>query len=533
MVVKKQSGLDKRNSVRKGIDPNKRDISCRRSCPVLVMLILVAVAGILILASILKDDSKDLLGLPVENVREPYVADQFYPGDSKILGQIVGFYLDNSLPAGIGDVHALILPHAGYVYSGQVAAEGIKQLETEKGKIRKVFIIGNNHVNGAWFDGISIPNYTHYETPLGKIKVAAIAAEMRDEYPFTFNEQAHTSHIIEVQLPFLQKEIGDDFEIIPMVVGGIDEGMIEKAAEVIGRYLDDSSILIVSSDLSHYYPYDDAVALDRPCIDKIEAQDYAGAASCEACGRDAILILLRISAMHGWQSKVIDYRNSGDVTGDKSSVVGYSAIAFYTEGEVQAVLEKQEKSDVEVVDEAEQEFLLELARNTVENYVKYQKTPDEDSLELTPALKEVMGCFVTLNEDGQLRGCIGHILPQEPLYRCVIDNAVNAAVNDERFHPVTADELDDLHIDVSVLTVPVPLDYSSPEDLLSQLRPDIDGVVLRYGFRSSTFLPQVWEQIPDKNMFLESLCKKQGSQTDCWKDAKVDVYQAQVFKEHE
>jgi AmmeMemoRadiSam system protein A len=164
--------------------------------------------------------------------------------------------------------------------------------------------------------------------------------------------------------------------------------------------------------------------------------------------------------------------------------------------------------------------------------VKEKKTPDPATLQLTPTLKEVRGCFVTLNEDGQLRGCIGHIVPQKPLYECVIENAVNAATADPRFPAVQPTELDKLEIEVSVLTLAENVPYSSPDDLLSKLRPGIDGVVLRSGFRSSTFLPQVWEMFSnDKLSFLEALCQKQGSADDCWKSAKVDVYQAQVFGE--
>jgi hypothetical protein len=457
-----------------------------------------------------------------ENVRQPHVAGQFYPAQQGTLQIMVDSFLNNAEDKRIGDVKALIVPHAGYIYSAGVAGEGFKQLESKKDKIKKVFIIGNNHVNGAWFDGISVTNYTHFGTPLGKVKVSPIATELLGKKPFTYNALSENSHIIEVELPFLQRMLGEDFEIIPLVVGSANQDVINDAAKEINNYIDDSSIIVISSDLSHYHPYADAVQLDTSCIAQIENQSFSGASSCEACGIDAILILLRISEMRGWKAKIVDYKNSGDTAGDKSAVVGYSAIAFYTEpGQFKA----------EVVNAEEQKVLLKLARDTVELYVKEKKTPDAASLQLTPTMKEVRGCFVTLNENGGLRGCIGHIVPQKPLYECVIENAVNAATADPRFPAVQPAELGNIEIEISILTLPEELSYSSPDDLLSKLRPNIDGVVLQSGFRSSTFLPQVWEMFESKESFMQALCQKQGSPDDCWKSAKVAVYQAQVFGE--
>lgn len=457
-----------------------------------------------------------------ENVRKPYVAGQFYPAEQGNLEIMVDSFLKAAEDQHLGEVKALVVPHAGYIYSGQTAAYGFRQLESQKGRIKKVFIIGSNHVRGAFFQGVSIANYTHYETPLGKVKVSALADSMREESPFTLNPLSHTSHIIEAELPFLQRVLGDDFEIIPMVTGGIDQDMINDAAKAINDNLDPSSLLVVSSDLSHYHPYDEAEKLDHFCISQIENQSFEGVVHCEACGRDAILILLRIAGMNGWKAKIIDYRNSGDTAGDKDSVVGYSAIVFYTE---------PEQFRAEVVNETEQKFLTKLARETVDMYVRDKKTPEVSNADLTDALKEVRGCFVTLNKDGNLRGCIGHIIPQRPLWECVVENAVNAASADPRFMPVTPDELDDIDIEVSVLTLPQDLEYDSPESLLAQLRPGIDGVVLRSGFLTSTFLPQVWGMFPSKESFLQALCQKQGSPSDCWRSAKVSTYQAQVFRE--
>lgn len=181
----------------------------------------------------------------------------------------------------------------------------------------------------------------------------------------------------------------------------------------------------------------------------------------------------------------------------------------------------------------EQELLLGLARDSLERSLSGRGLPDVDEEALTPALREVRGCFVTLNKDSGLRGCIGHILPRAPLYRCVMQNAVSAALYDRRFVPVTYDELGDIDIDVSVLSVPQGLEFGSPRGLLDMLRPGVDGVVLEYQGRTSTYLPQVWEQLPDKQGFLSRLCLKQGSPANCWAlpGVKVKTYQAFVFGE--
>jgi AmmeMemoRadiSam system protein A len=183
----------------------------------------------------------------------------------------------------------------------------------------------------------------------------------------------------------------------------------------------------------------------------------------------------------------------------------------------------------------ERNFLLELARKTIEEVVTSGKMPEIDASGLSSTMTELKGCFVTLKKKGQLRGCIGHILPREPLYRAVMDNAVNAAVRDPRFPPVEPKELALLEIEISVLTVPRPLDFKSPDDLLNKLRPDVDGVVLQIGRRQSTFLPQVWEQLPDKESFLAHLSHKAGLPASAWKRPGTEVltYQVEPFKESE
>ena len=182
----------------------------------------------------------------------------------------------------------------------------------------------------------------------------------------------------------------------------------------------------------------------------------------------------------------------------------------------------------------ERKFLLKLARDTLDSYLKTGKKPSIDISKLTPSLKEVQGCFVTLSKNHELRGCIGHIIPHEELYKSIMDNAINAAVNDPRFNPVRHEEIKDIKIEISVLTAPKKLKFSSGNDLKDKLRPNIDGVILKRGWNQSTYLPRVWEHFQEKEEFLSSLCIKGGMEPDCWQDNKTEVqtYQAFVFEEH-
>jgi hypothetical protein len=232
----------------------------------------------------------------------------------------------------------------------------------------------------------------------------------------------------------------------------------------------------------------------------------------DACGRIPILTLMEIAEKKGWRTKLFDYRNSGDTAGDKSQgVVGYASIGFY-----------------DGLNEEEQKTLLDLAEKTLQSHyngveylIDYSSLPER--------LREEKACFVTLNENRQLRGCIGHLTAQEELYKCVMDNALNAALHDGRFTPVTKDELGEIKIEVSVLSEPRRMSYDSPDDLLAKLIPGVDGVILKSGMRQSTYLPVVWEQLPNKEEFLGNLCLKQGSPANCWKTAETYTYQAQEF----
>jgi AmmeMemoRadiSam system protein A len=249
----------------------------------------------------------------------------------------------------------------------------------------------------------------------------------------------------------------------------------------------------------------------------------------EACGALPVVTLMHLAQQKGWKTKLLDYRNSGDTSGDRSGVVGYAAIAFYESVEPDESAETAERE----LTEKEQEYLIDLARKTLVEGVTNKKLAKVEESDVPERLRQRGACFVTLNKDDELRGCIGHIFACRPLYQSVMENAVQAALADRRFPPVEAKELDDIEIEISILTSPKCIEFDSPKDLLTKLRPGTDGVVFGMRGKRATYLPQVWEQIPKKEEFLSQLAKKAKLEPTAWKDpdAAFLTYQVQAFHE--
>ncbi|MFH0862441.1 MAG: AmmeMemoRadiSam system protein B [Candidatus Altiarchaeota archaeon] len=438
--------------------------------------------------------------------RQPAVAGQFYPSDKEELSATVESLLKEAPDyPDVWGVRGLIAPHAGYQYSGSTAAYGYRQLRMSR--YGTVIVMGPSH--RVYLDKAYIPDADYYETPLGRVPISPKAKEMMKEGIFASKPDGQDSreHSIEVQVPFLQKVL-PPFQIIPIMVGDVDP---DRLADVLDRYADDDTLIVASSDLSHYLTYDECAKRDRATVGAMLEMEPDRIGQGDACGQIPVQALLMLAKKRGWRSRPFDMTNSGDTTGDNGSVVGYASIGFY-----------------DGLTPAEDQMLLDIAQKTLESrFAGGHLTVDEGKL--PPKLLEKRGCFVTLNKGGQLRGCVGSLSAQDKLYRCVQSNAVNAALNDGRFDPVVNDELRDIRIEVSVLTEPLPLAHSSPEDLKAKLIPKVDGVILRSGERQSTYLPVVWEQLPEKEDFLSQLCLKQGSPGDCWKSAEIYTYQAQEF----
>ena len=480
-------------------------------------------------------------------VREPAVAGLFYPKDPAELSLMIDRLLAAAPVGTVGDLKAIVCPHAGYEFSGPVAAYSFKNLVGRR--FDTVIILGPSHY--ALFDGASVPAVDAYRTPLGLVPIspkaralAKISPCLSEPFcpvqrppwwpqsskpaPDSGKDTPDTwEHSVEVEVPFLQKVL-TNFSILPLVFGNVDPAQVARA---VATQLDDKTLLVVSSDLSHYHPYDEAKALDDRCVKAMCNLDIGAMESQEACGKLPILALLHLAHQNGWQARLLDYRNSGDTSGDKShGVVGYSAIAFFAPAQ-------ENSTTTENYAAPERKLLLDLARRTLTCVVT---NPDLSGFAVNargmpPQLSETKACFVTLTENGELRGCIGHIFPQESLYQAVVDNARNAAIRDPRFVPVQPGEAGKIKIEISVLTEPKPLPFTSPEDLLDKLQPDKDGVVLKIDGRGATFLPQVWEQLPDKVEFLNHLSEKAGCAPGDWrgKDVSVSIYHVEAFKESE
>jgi MEMO1 family protein len=466
-------------------------------------------------------------------VRKPVWAGQFYPSARTALLRTIDQYTRRAgktpldLPPKIS-LRALILPHAGYIYSGPAAAHASRVIDPTQ--FDTVIIMGPDHRVG--FSNCAISDVNAFQTPLGLIKLSEQANQLRRRYSF-FNTQPASDareHSIEVLLPFLQRYL-KDFEMIPVVVGPSPIGEIANAIASINR---PGTLLVVSSDLSHYLPYDKAVLTDNETINWIldlnltEIKKHPD----RACGTYPLRVLITLARHNRWQPKLLYYLNSGDSAGDKQRVVGYAAIAFYEEKSMKnnPLKENQFTSD-------QGQVLVQLARQTLVAALapeKAAKLKKIDPKTLSADCYQInLSTFVTLTKRGQLRGCIGNLTATESVLAGVKQNALNAAFHDPRFGALTAEELNNVEIEVSVLTKPTPLDYDDGEDLLAKLRPNVDGLIIRKGYASATFLPQVWQQLPDPQSFLSHLCQKAGLLADAWRDGDIEVstYQVQYFHE--
>jgi AmmeMemoRadiSam system protein A/AmmeMemoRadiSam system protein B len=422
-------------------------------------------------------------------------------------------------------LRALIIPHAGYLYSGWTAAH--ISLVLKENQFRRVIVMGPDHRIG--FKGGAISDALAYETPLGQIPMNEDAVRLLQKKDLfrSIPDSDRVEHSVEVVLPYLQYFL-KQFEIIPVVLGqGTD--LAERVTAAFNPLLDQTTLLVASSDLSHYLPYQEAVARDRETIkmildlkaDELIKRDNA------ACGKTPILVLINMARQHDWHPVLLHYSNSGDTAGDRSRVVGYTVIAFY------GGLSMKSMDTPQSLNEEQGQILVKLARQTIEERLgKRSIKVDPDSMR-DPVFKEKRGTFVTLTINKQLRGCIGNLDSTNSIVDGIERNAINAAFRDPRFPALEADELDRVDIEVSILTEPQPLEYRDSKDLLSKLRVNVDGVILRKGSASATFLPQVWEQLPQPEKFLSHLCSKAGLPADTWRKGNLDIltYQVQCFEE--
>jgi AmmeMemoRadiSam system protein B/AmmeMemoRadiSam system protein A len=466
-----------------------------------------------------------------EEVRKGAVAGAFYPSDKDELSEMIDGFLANVKKIDVdGKIIAVIVPHAGYIYSGQVAAYGFKEIQDTQ--FKKIIIISPSHYVG--FDGISIYNKGLFETPLGRIKIdEELAAKIIEKNKrFIFYPEAHIKeHAIEVELPFLQR-IYKDLAIVPIVVGNPvleDAGILSN---VLYEVMDEDTLLLISVDLSHYHPYDKAVQLDTSGISAIEKLDAEWLleqlrnSDTEIDAPIAVLATIMFANKSGAKARILKYANSGDVTGDKSRVVGYSSIVIYIPS---ALKEKGELiMKEEYLSKDEKKKLLEIARASIIEAVTRKTQPEIEVTE--PRLRENCGVFVTIKKHGELRGCIGYIVAVKPLYETVKEVAKSAAVGDPRFMPMTEDELKDMEIEISALT-PLRRIYD-----VNEIEVGKHGIVMKRGFYQGLLLPQVATEYGwDRKTFLEHTCLKAGLPKDAWKDksTEIHIFSAEVFSESE
>lgn len=451
--------------------------------------------------------------LHTQNIRKPAVAGTFYPDNAKILKSEIGLFLDNAVKV-VNDSPMIIAPHAGYVFSAPVAASAYKSIKKD---VSKVILLGPSHYK--FFHGLSIPSQDIYETPLGEVPVNRDVVSKLQKYEFvnSYDDAHDKEHCLEVQIPFLQ-EVLEDFSIIPIIISKLDD--VDKVAEAINEVVDEDTVIVVSSDLSHYMDHDSAVEEDRDTVSKILNGKYG--VDLDACGSEPIKVAMSIAEKRGYEPQLLDLRNSFETApqyGSVDRVVGYAAIAY---------LEDSEKQNGGISN-VQKGYLLKIAREALVAGVKNENLVYPTEVE--ERLKEITGCFVTLKKQGNLRGCIGYIEGVSPLFKAVMDNAVSSAMRDYRFPNVSEDEIEDISIEVSVLTQPQKIIYTDIDDLLEKIIPNEDGIILTYNGKRSTFLPQVWEDIPDKVKFLEHLSRKAGLSIEDWKKADYQKYQAIHFEE--
>ncbi len=464
--------------------------------------------------------------------REPVVAGKFYEEDRGALeSEVRGYLMPQSKDDYINDLMALIVPHAGYVFSGKVAGMGYKTINPEK-EIKTVFLIGSSH--HIHFNGASVYNIGDYITPLGKVMVnKEIANELIVSSDlFSFNPNAHNKeHSLEVQLPFLQVQLNEPFNIVPVILGTQDSYVCKQLANVLKKYFVPGNLFVISSDFSHYPDYNRAVEVDKNSaeailsgnpetllnsVQKVKSMHDPDLLT-PLCGWTSVLTLIYITqGDNSVTYKQLGYQNSGDVAyGDKKRVVGYNAIAVTKRNEF-------------TLNDNQKKLLLGVARDELSKVVGVDSNVDlPDEEELNRSLGAHAGAFVSIYNNGKLRGCIGQFIGNKPLWQTVREMTEASATRDTRFYPVRKKELEDIKIEISVLT---PLKKIND---ISEIELGRHGIYIKKGIYTGTFLPQVATKTGWTLEEFLGHCARDKARIgwDGWKDAEVFTYEAIVFSD--
>lgn len=451
-------------------------------------------------------------------VRLPAVAGEFYPADKAELTKLLIDDLNN-VPFGLPseEIAAIIVPHAAYQFSGQVAAYAYRPLVGRT--FKRVIILGSSHQ--AEFAGAVVPKSDAFETPLGQVPIdkEAVKGLVKSSPNISYDDAVHLKeHSIEVQLPFLQAVLGDDFRIVPILFGRPSLKSCQAVTKALDPLIDEETLVVVSTDWSHYYDYDTARKMDEQGLNAVVQNDLEGfvkaldSGTTAACAAPAVITLLMLApALNTTRIDLLKTANSGDVTGDKKKVVGYAALAFRA---IDTPLTQNDKKS-----------LLKLARQTLEEELAGKPSDFKPNSE---ALAERRGVFVTLKKRRELRGCIGYIQPVKPLHEAVREMTIKAALHDNRFPPLTKAELNDVEVEISVLSK-----LKRVTDV-SSIKVGRDGLFIIKGERSGILLPQVAEEFGwDRYEYLNQLCLKAGLPEGAWetKEARIYSFTAEIFDE--
>lgn len=452
-------------------------------------------------------------------IRQPAFAGSFYPKDTKALTEMVDTYLaeGDSGQQARGQIKAIIVPHAGYIYSGHTAGRVYGELTQQQSAIRRVVLLGPSH--SVAFKGVALPESDAFQTPLGTIPIDQGAINLIADLPWVARrDDAHRDeHSLEVQLPFLQRTLGD-FELLPIVVGDATPRQISELLERL--WGSEQTLVVISTDLSHFHDYNQARQIDDSTRQKIETLN-ATLSGAEACGCRPVNGLLTFlksgnaTKTHQLTIETVDTRNSGDTAGDKNRVVGYGAWRIIERSaDAKISGESGETNDMWSLPERQQ--LLHIAREAIRLPLTGE-TNLNVNLGLYPErLREDGACFVTLNQHGVLRGCIGSLEAHRSLVLDVAHNAQAAAFKDPRFNAINAEDYQAIDIHISILSAPVHLAADSQQALIDAIEPGVHGLIIEEQGRRATYLPSVWAQIPEPTQFVSELRKKAGLPADGW-----------------
>ncbi len=435
------------------------------------------------------------------SVQPAHLAGKFYPADPGQLAAGVDGSLARAAPPPLAP-KAVIAPHAGHIYSGDVAAAAYRLLAQRKGVIKRVVLLGPNHRQPV--RGMAMSPADAWATPFGALPVdQPTRAMLARQFEVAVTPDPFVNeHSLEVHLPFIHRALGE-VEILPILVGHTPREHVSKILEAL--WGGPETAIIVSSDLSHFHDYATCQAKDAETTAAIERLQPAGCDGDRACGRFAIHGLLDQAQRRDLRVTALDVRNSGDTQGLRERVVGYGSFAF-------------EYAHTAQLPQVTRSLLLDLARHTVRHGAHNGGAPTKVKYEgAVPAmLRAQRASFVTIKIGESLRGCRGSLLPHRSLLDDVVDNAHKSAFDDPRFPPLTPAELEQIHLHISILSSPRHIPCENEAELARVLRPDVDGLIIRDGERRAIFLPSVWSGIPNPVNFIQSLKRKAGLAPEHW-----------------